>query len=81
MIKLATPHSISKIFVLYGNTYIIYELQDSVHSTSQSVVVNVNDLPDTPPVWTSIFSTEQFDEKTEKVITNQQKQDSQKQKN
>ncbi|KAF2879824.1 hypothetical protein ILUMI_26351 [Ignelater luminosus] len=28
------------------------------------IIVEVNDLPDQPPVWTNIFSSKQFDEKT-----------------
>lgn len=42
--------------------------QDTGNNTGQlSIIVNVIDLPDTPPKWTKIFSVEQFDEKTRQV--------------
>lgn len=45
------------------------KFQDSGNNeASQSVIVNVIDMPDTAPRWTQIFAVEQFDEKTEQVI-------------
>lgn len=43
-------------------------MQDSGGNQGQQIIiVNVIDLPDTPPRWTQIFSVEQFDEKTAQV--------------
>lgn len=32
-----------------------------------TIIVNVIDLPDTPPRWSQIFSVEQFEEKSRQV--------------
>lgn len=37
------------------------------HETQERVVVRVIDEPDEPPKWQNIFSSQQFDEKTEQV--------------
>ncbi|XP_018562325.1 cadherin-related tumor suppressor [Anoplophora glabripennis] len=43
------------------------------HSTTPSelvrAIINVNDLPDTPPEWTSFFTSEQFYEQSEQTFT------------
>ncbi|KAJ8921830.1 hypothetical protein NQ315_008462 [Exocentrus adspersus] len=56
-------------------TFYLFDIraQDGVgHSTTPNelvrAIINVNDLPDTPPEWTHYFSSQQFDEQTEQTF-------------